>query len=105
MSIGIVLIGVMQMRPSVIAYKIRVLGHVQGVFFRATARGVALSANIVGYARNMADGSVELLAQGHLNDVEHLLKWAHHGPNSAKVDSVHFEEVPVDTTLMEFTTR
>lgn len=45
-------------------------GRVQGVFFRATSAELASGYPIVGYVRNLRDGSVELEAQGPAADVE-----------------------------------
>ena len=48
-------------------------GHVQGVGFRATARSVASRFPVSGYVRNQADGTVELVVEGPVRDVEALL--------------------------------
>lgn len=47
-----------------IAYRVRYAGHVQGVFFRATAREYAREYGLAGTVRNLSDGSVELFVQG-----------------------------------------
>lgn len=39
-------------------------GHVQGVGFRYQARQVATGFEVVGLVRNLADGRVELVAEG-----------------------------------------
>lgn len=39
-------------------------GRVQGVGFRYTARSIARRHPVTGFARNLADGRVELVAQG-----------------------------------------
>ncbi len=39
-------------------------GHVQGVGFRFTAEAVARRFNLSGYAKNLSDGRVELVAEG-----------------------------------------
>ena len=44
--------------------KIRVTGYVQGVGFRAYVRRHALRLGLRGYAKNMPDGSVEVVVQG-----------------------------------------
>ena len=44
--------------------EIKVLGMVQGVFFRATTRDVAGKLGLKGTVRNMRDGSVEIIAEG-----------------------------------------
>ena len=39
-------------------------GHVQGVGFRYTAQRLAAGYPVAGYVRNLANGDVELLAEG-----------------------------------------
>lgn len=39
-------------------------GNVQGVGFRATVRRIAQGYNVTGFVRNLADGGVELVAEG-----------------------------------------
>jgi acylphosphatase len=71
-----------------ITRRFRVVGKVQGVYFRHSTRGEAERLGIGGYARNLPDGSVEVLARGAVEAVDELLTWLHHGPGSARVDSV-----------------
>lgn len=70
-----------------------VTGLVQGVWFRSSARIQAQSFGITGYARNLTDGSVEVLACGDDSALVALHDWLHHGPSSARVDSVTCTEV------------
>lgn len=49
-------------------------GSVQGVGFRYTAKAYALELGIVGEVRNLADGSVELYAQGSKEKLDLLVK-------------------------------
>ncbi len=44
--------------------EIKVLGMVQGVFFRSTTRDKAKKLGLKGTVRNMRDGSVEIIAEG-----------------------------------------
>lgn len=71
-----------------VAARFRVTGRVQGVFFRAATREQALSLGLRGYAMNLADGSVEVLAAGDAVAIEELEEWLHAGPRAARVDSV-----------------
>ena len=49
-------------------------GNVQGVGFRFTACGVARRCQLTGVVRNLPDGSVEMIAQGHPDDVSHCVR-------------------------------
>ena len=48
-------------------------GHVQGVGFRYTARQIAEGYRVNGYVRNLADGRVELVAEGEEVEVRGFL--------------------------------
>lgn len=48
-------------------------GRVQGVGFRATAGDIARRFPITGWVRNLADGGVELEAQGSSRDLDEYL--------------------------------
>jgi acylphosphatase len=65
-----------------------VSGKVQGVFFRHSARLEAERLNIRGLARNLADGSVEVLAQGSVPAMAAMHQWLQRGPAHARVDNV-----------------
>ena len=49
-----------------------VRGQVQGVGFRWWTRARALELGLTGFARNMADGRVEICAQGRAEGIERL---------------------------------
>jgi acylphosphatase len=65
-----------------------VIGKVQGVFFRHSARLEAKRLHIRGMARNLPDGSVEVLAQGSIPAVQAMHDWLKRGPAQARVDRV-----------------
>ena len=71
-------------------------GRVQGVFFRASTRSVAESLGVSGYAINLPNGDVEVLAGGPDDAVDKLGDWLAHGPEMARVDSVSVETIDVD---------
>ncbi|MBW3541084.1 MAG: acylphosphatase [Planctomycetes bacterium] len=48
-------------------------GRVQGVGFRVTTAGLARNRPVTGYVRNLADGTVEVVAEGRPQDVERFL--------------------------------
>ncbi len=73
-----------------------VSGRVQGVFFRASARDQAQRLDLSGHAKNLADGSVEVIACGDVANIEALERWLQTGPAAARVESVsRFVEVSV----------
>jgi acylphosphatase len=74
----------------------RVRGRVQGVAYRASTRHEARRLGLVGWVRNMPDGSVELEAQGPPDAVAALLAWCHEGPSLAAVTSVDVTDLPVE---------
>jgi acylphosphatase len=68
-----------------------VSGRVQGVFFRAHTRQEAQRLGLNGWARNLADGRVEVLACGEHAAVMALRQWLHQGPRLARVEHLHCE--------------
>ncbi len=70
-----------------------VSGRVQGVCFRASTRNEAIALGLTGYARNLADGRVEVLVEGQEEAVQTLIAWLAHGPPAARVDAVEIAAV------------
>jgi acylphosphatase len=68
--------------------RFHVSGQVQGVFFRASTRREALKLGLRGYARNLSDGRVEVVACGSSEAVSALEDWLWQGPPAARVDDV-----------------
>jgi acylphosphatase len=69
-----------------------VTGRVQGVCYRASTVDEARDRGLTGWVRNLADGSVELEAQGDDGEVTALLAWCAHGPPAARVTGVAVDE-------------
>ena len=67
-------------------------GKVQGVWFRASTCERARQLGLRGYARNLADGRVEVLAAGTAGAVDDLGRWLQRGPPMAEVASVRRED-------------
>ena len=74
-------------------------GIVQGVFFRTNAKKAAESLGLKGYARNMPDGSVEVVAEGSKENIRELIKFCKKGPRAARVDKV---DVYIEEASNEF---
>lgn len=60
-------------------------GSVQGVFFRDSTRREAERLGVAGWARNTADGTVEVVLEGGEDAVEALLAFLRDGPGHASV--------------------
>jgi len=65
-----------------------VSGRVQGVFFRAGAQTRAKKIGVYGFARNLPDARVEIIAEGEKENVEKLINWLKRGSLFAKVKGV-----------------
>ena len=63
-------------------------GRVQGVGFRYFAADAAAREGIVGWVRNLADGRVEIAAEGDVAAVDRFERAVRHGPSHARVDEV-----------------
>ena len=72
--------------------RFRIYGHVQGVGFRYFTRQYALKIGVTGFVRNLADGSVEVIAVSSESQIEALDAWLQHGPRTAIVDDVFVED-------------
>jgi len=77
--------------------KFYVSGKVQGVFFRDSTRQKAGSLGISGYAINLDDGRVEVLACGDEQALAELESWLNEGPASADVGRVERTDATGDS--------
>ena len=68
-------------------------GKVQGVFYRASAKDVAMKHGLKGWVKNTKEGDVEIKVQGPQDQVEEFIKWCYKGPPSAQVTSIEREEL------------
>jgi acylphosphatase len=84
------------------AIRAHVSGHVQQVGYRQACRQVARSFGLVGWARNLMDGRVEVFAQGDPEGVDRLVEWLWSGPALALVTGVESDVVALDLSLRDF---
>ncbi|MCD4704392.1 MAG: acylphosphatase [Methanosarcinaceae archaeon] len=78
--------------------EIYVSGRVQGVYYRGFTQSVAMRLGIVGYAQNLPDGRVKVIAQGDRQNVRELLDNLKIGPRLADVHDVNVQwHIPVNT--------
>lgn len=88
-----------------IAKRCLVAGRVQGVFYRASTAERARALGITGYAKNLPDGRVEVLACGEEANVRELIDWLWKGPAAAKVQEVAVQDADAAQTPQDFSTR
>lgn len=65
-----------------------VLGKVQGVAFRVSAKEQAERLGVTGFAMNCGDGSVCIEAEGEQAYLDKFLEWCRGGPSGAEVERV-----------------
>ena len=81
-----------------------ITGKVQGVWFRASAREQALALQLRGFARNLPDGGVEVVAIGEHAALEQLEAWLRRGPELARVSGVERQPLASSVTFTGFST-
>jgi acylphosphatase len=77
-----------------ISRRVVIKGRVQGVMFRASCAREARRENVAGYAKNLPDGSVEVLLEGEADAVKKVLSWCWKGPPAARVEGIQIHIVP-----------
>ena len=87
------------------ALKAIVSGKVQGVWFRDSTCKEASKLNIVGWVKNLADGTVEVRAEGNEDDLRALVEWLHIGSTRSSVDKVDVEWMDPTVELSQFEMR
>jgi len=78
-------------------------GKVQGVWFRGNTQDQARQLGLTGYAHNLRDGRVEVLACGAPGNVKALQDWLRQGPPLAEVTAVQCEDVHLNPLPRDFT--
>lgn len=77
-----------------VCYMAIVSGKVQGVYFRSSSQQLAIEYSISGYARNLANGDVEVLMCGTQANVDQMVIWLEEGPEQAEVSHVDVKKIP-----------
>lgn len=80
-----------------------VSGRVQGVGYRFFARGEATRLGLLGFAANLPDGRVEVVAEGDAAALDELEQLLRRGPGAARVTDVISE--PATGSFTTFSTR
>jgi len=80
-----------------VARRFVISGNVQGVGYRAFARQAARAIGVTGWARNLANGDVEVHANGTPSQLDDLESRLRQGPRWAEVRSAAATEAPVSS--------
>ncbi len=76
------------LNPELLELHAVVHGSVQGVGFRATVQAHARSMRLTGKVRNCVDGTVELIAQGSVEQLEGFIAKLNQQPGYATIDRI-----------------
>jgi len=77
------------------AVRIRVWGHVQGVFYRMFVQESAIDLNVKGYVKNRDEDQVEIIAEGRESNMEKFIQKCREGSEMAFVKRVMITEIEV----------
>ena len=81
----------------------KIIGRVQGVFFRDSTQRKAIGLGLTGSAINLADGSVRVIAQGNESEINELLNWLQVGSEMSVVERVDEVDIGDDLEFNDFT--
>ncbi len=84
---------------------ILISGKVQGVGFRNFTRRNARTLGVSGYAKNLANGKVEVVAEADKMQLDALVALLWQGPRTSKVDDIKIEERPITGEYKTFDVR
>jgi acylphosphatase len=77
-------------------------GKVQGVQYRVYAQDSAVELELVGYVKNLSDGTVEVVAQGMPDVLKEFVEYLYEGSLSSQVESVSVDWRSASKTFTEF---
>ena len=77
--------------PDLVRLRMLVHGRVQGVFFRHAAAEEGRELGLRGWVKNLANGDVEIVAEGPRRALKIMAAWASQGPRLARVTGVDEE--------------
>lgn len=78
---------------SIRTIKAIVNGKVQGVWFRASTKKIAEQLELTGYAKNLANGDVEVEATGQELTLIKFTEYLEQGPELATVEKVSWDYI------------
>jgi acylphosphatase len=68
--------------------RLKIHGYVQGVFYRASTRDMAVRLGLKGRVRNLSNGNVEATFEGPVDKLYQALDWCNEGPPGARVTRI-----------------
>jgi len=77
--------------------QIIVSGTVQGVFFRANTSQKAADFGLKGYAKNLLDGTVEIVAEGDEEKINKLIEFIRSNPGASKVTNLDIKNIDLQS--------
>ncbi|WP_375191311.1 acylphosphatase [Marinobacter sp.] len=86
-------------------WQLLISGRVQGVYYRASTEQKASDLGLTGSARNLADGRVEVVAEGPEDRLQDLKSWCSDGPPEARVDDIDVTTHPATGEFSGFSVR
>lgn len=69
-----------------------VYGKVQGIYFRAYAQAEGNKLGVKGWVKNRADGAVEAVVEGEVEQIKQMLTWLRKGSPGAQVTKMEVKE-------------
>jgi len=84
------------------AVKIIINGTIQGVFFRQFIKDSADKLNLRGFARNLENGDVEVIAEGNQDEVEKMIEICKQGPKFANIKNVSVSQINYSGDYKDF---
>lgn len=83
----------------------KITGRVQMVMFRDFANRKARRLGLTGTVRNLADGSVAVIAEGEEGLLNRYIELLHKGSFLSRVDAVQIERAPATGEFKDFSIR
>ncbi len=85
--------------------EIIVSGRVQGVCYRAFVLHRANEINIKGYAKNLVNGNVKVLAIGEDSVMNAFINMLKEGPSMARIDNIQTSEIIIGEEFSGFSIK
>ncbi len=95
----------MQESENIKHFNVTVFGRVQGVFYRAGTREIALNQHLTGWVRNLSDGRVEAMFEGEKGNIEKVIEWCRLGPPAAAPSNLDIKWLKYSGSFTDFTMR